>query len=65
MAVGSFMLAAGAIWYFFGHKLHWLGNLPGDIHVERPNFRFYFPLTTMVLLSILLNVAIRLLRKFF
>ncbi len=37
----------------------WLGNLPGDIRVERENFSFYFPLTTMILLSLLLNLIFR------
>ncbi len=37
----------------------WLGNLPGDIRIERENFSFYFPLTSMILLSLLLNLIFR------
>ncbi len=44
----------------------WLGNLPGDIRIERENFRLYFPLATMILISILgtilLNIVIRIFR---
>lgn len=54
----------GLLVYFFHDKLHWIGRLPGDIRVERENFRFYFPITTMILLSILVSLLIRLMRKF-
>jgi hypothetical protein len=52
------------VWYFFGNKLHFLGRLPGDIRVERDNFRFYFPFTTMILLSLLFTVVLNLIKKF-
>ena len=45
----------------------WLGNLPGDIRLEGENYRLYFPLATMLLISILgtilLNIVIRIFRK--
>jgi hypothetical protein len=45
----------------------WLGNLPGDIRIERENFNIYFPLATMILISllgtILLNIVLRIFRK--
>ena len=45
----------------------WLGNLPGDFRYEGENFRIYFPLATMLLISILgsilLNIVIRIFRK--
>jgi hypothetical protein len=49
----------GVIIYFFGDKLRWIGHLPGDINIERENFRFYFPVTTLILLNILLFIIIR------
>jgi hypothetical protein len=60
---GTLILLAGLLIYFFSDKLHWIGRLPGDIRVERGNFRFYFPLTTMILLSLVLSILIRLFRK--
>ncbi|GAB2792056.1 DUF2905 domain-containing protein [Rhabdobacter roseus] len=63
--IGALVILAGLVVYFLGDKLHWLGRLPGDIRVEKENFRFYFPLTTMLLLSLLLNLLIVLIRKFF
>lgn len=64
MLAGGVIFLAGLIWYFFGDKLNWIGRLPGDIRVERENFRFYFPITTMILFSILLTVILWLFRKF-
>jgi hypothetical protein len=40
-----------------------LGRLPGDIRVKRGDFSFYFPLTTCILLSILLSLIVYILRK--
>ena len=40
-----------------------LGRLPGDIVIDRENFRVYFPLTTMILVSVLLSALIWLLRR--
>jgi hypothetical protein len=43
--------------------LHWIGRLPGDIRVERENARFYFPITTMILFSLLLMIIVNLIRR--
>jgi hypothetical protein len=40
-----------------------LGRLPGDIVIERENFRFYFPLTTMIIVSLVLSLLVWLFRK--
>lgn len=60
---GIVILAIGIIWYFFGHKLQWIGRLPGDIRIEKEHFRFYFPITTMILISLLLSLMIHLIRR--
>ena len=60
--IGTLILGLGMIFYFWGDKFQWIGHLPGDIRIERDNFKFYFPLTTMVLFSIVLNVVIRLVK---
>jgi H+/Cl- antiporter ClcA len=62
--VGAAILLIGLAVYFLNDKLHWIGRLPGDIRVERENFRFYFPITTMILFSLLLSIIIYLLKKF-
>lgn len=64
MFIGGAVVVIGLIIYFFHDKLHWIGHLPGDIRVEKENFRFYFPVTTMILFSVLLTVIISLIRRF-
>ncbi len=41
----------------------YIGKLPGDIRIEKENFRFYFPITTLILLSIIINLLIRIFKK--
>jgi H+/Cl- antiporter ClcA len=62
---GAIIVVVGLLVYFFHDKLHWIGRLPGDIRVEKENFRFYFPITTMILLSLLLTLVINIIRKIF
>ncbi|HEU0110123.1 MAG TPA: DUF2905 domain-containing protein [Flavisolibacter sp.] len=64
IAFGVIIVIIGVIIYFFGDKLHWLGRLPGDIRIEKENSRFYFPITTMILFSLVLTVLINLIKKF-
>lgn len=58
---GLLLLVVGLLWPWLG-KLPF-GRLPGDIVVERDNFRFYFPLTTGVLVSLVLSLLLWLFRK--
>ena len=62
---GVVIVLLGVIIYFFHDKLNWIGRLPGDIRVEKENFRFYFPITTMILLSVFASLLIWLWRKIF
>lgn len=57
--VGGVVWLGGAI----GGKVPFLGRLPGDIHVERGNWSFYFPLTTSILVSIVLTLILALLSR--
>lgn len=51
------VLAGVGALLWLGPKLPWLGRLPGDLSVERSNFRFYFPMTTCIIVSLLLTLA--------
>ena len=62
---GRVIVLLGVIIYFFHDKLNWIGRLPGDIRIEKENFRFYFPITTMILLSVFASLLIWLWRKIF
>lgn len=65
IGAGVLLIIVGIIIYFFHDKLNWIGRLPGDIRIEKENFRFYFPLVTMILLSLAATFIIWLIRKFF
>jgi len=60
---GGVIILIGIVIYFFYDKLHWIGHLPGDIHIVRKNFRFYFPITTMIVFSILITIILRIIRR--
>lgn len=64
IVVGVILIVTGLLFYFFHDKLGWLGKLPGDIRYQKDNFSFFAPITTMLLLSILLSVIVHLIRKF-
>ena len=59
--LGAVLVVAGLAWPWLA-KLG-LGRLPGDIHIERDNFKFYFPLATCLLLSAVLTLILWLLRR--
>ena len=54
MIAGGVLLLVGLL-FSLGARLPWLGRLPGDLVIERENFRFYFPLATSILMSIVLS----------
>jgi len=61
IAIGVIAILAGLAWP--GLARLGLGRLPGDFHVQRGGFSFYFPLTTSILVSIVVTVIIWLLRR--
>lgn len=63
MIGGIVLIILGVLWQFGGRFLN-LGRLPGDIVIEKENFRFYFPVVTSILLSIVLSLIFFLFRLF-
>ena len=59
---GILLVILGVI-FSVGVKIPWLGQLPGDIYIRRDNASFYFPLTTCVLLSLILTLVLYLFRR--
>jgi hypothetical protein len=53
--LGVVIVIIGLIVLLFGNKLSWFGNLPGDISIKKENFRFYFPVTSMIIISVVLS----------
>lgn len=63
MVIGLLALAVGAAVYL--GLFSWFGRLPGDIRAGDGNFRFYFPITSMLLLSLVLSALLTLFRRLF
>ena len=56
---GALLILVGLVFSLAGSlpgKIPWIGRLPGDIHIQRGNWSFYFPLTTSILVSIFLTL---------
>lgn len=62
---GAVMVLAGMALLIPGSGLGNLGRLPGDIRIENPRLRFYFPIVTCILLSIFLSFMMWIFRKLF
>ncbi len=68
-AVGKMLIILGAIIILAGvllllaNKIPFIGRLPGDILVKRENFTFYFPLTTSIIISVVLSLIFWIFRK--
>lgn len=52
---GGFLILIGSI-FLLSQKITWIGKLPGDIHIQKGNFAFYFPITTCLLLSLIISL---------
>lgn len=61
IVVGVILIIIGVAWPLL-QKIG-LGRLPGDISIERDGFRFYFPITTSIIISLLLTLIFWLFRK--
>ena len=61
LVLGLVIAGVGLVW-ILAPSIPWLGRLPGDIRIERENFRFYFPLVTCLLLSLVLSLVVWLIR---
>lgn len=63
IGAGVLLIIVGLLWQVGGKFLN-LGRLPGDIVVEKENFRFYFPIVTCIVISVVLSLILGLLRFF-
>ncbi len=58
---GGLIALVGLLFLIFGRL--GLGRLPGDIFIQRENFTLYFPLATMIIISIILTLLVNFLRR--
>ena len=68
-SIGKILIIIGAVIILIGvvvlyaNKIPYIGRLPGDIYIKRDNFVFYFPLTTCILISIIIYIILKILGK--
>jgi Protein of unknown function (DUF2905) len=62
IVLGIILVLVGVV-VSLGPKIPWLGHLPGDIFIKGERVSFYFPLTTCVLLSLILSLVLYLFRR--
>jgi hypothetical protein len=55
--LGGILIVVGAV-IVLVDKFPWLGRLPGDIYIERPSFTVFFPVTTSILVSVILSLVL-------
>jgi len=58
--IGMTTVALGLILNIFSDKLGWLGRLPGDIRLGSKNVRFYFPISTLIIINLVIYLIMRL-----
>lgn len=59
---GIILVAVGVLLYFFPGLFNWFGKLPGDIRVENENSKVFFPITSMIIISIILTIIANVIR---
>jgi hypothetical protein len=65
MIIGVVIAVAGLLIWLGGRYFPWLGNLPGDLRYESDNVKVYFPLATMILVSIIGTIILNIILRFF
>jgi len=65
ITIGICILLIGLIFHFLGDRMGWFGNLYGDIKIIKSNYGFYFPITSMIIVSIIGTILINFFSKFF
>ena len=59
---GIALVLIGVLFTFSGN-IPWLGRLPGDIYIQKKGFSLYFPVTTAIIISVVLSLVLMLIRK--
>lgn len=60
--LGLLLVIVGVVFSLAG-KLPWLGHLPGDISIQRERYSFYFPITTCILISVIVSLVLYFFRR--
>ncbi len=61
--LGVILIVIGVIWLVFPSLFSWIGNLPGDINHSSGNTKIYFPVVTMIVLSVVATIVLNLFNR--
>lgn len=61
--IGVIIIIIGLLLQFTSFSFNWFGRLPGDIRIEKPGYSFYFPITSMILISVVASILLWIFRK--
>ncbi len=63
--IGFILVIIGIVFNYAGNIFSWFGNLPGDIHIKKKNVSVFFPISSLIIISVLLNLILYIIRKLF
>lgn len=63
IGIGILLVIVGIIWMLFPTAFSWIGNLPGDVKHTSGNTRVYFPVMTMILISVVATIVLNLFNR--
>ncbi|MGM8870707.1 DUF2905 domain-containing protein [Psychrobacter sp. 2Y5] len=63
ITLGIILVIIGVIWLIFPSLFSWIGNLPGDIKHSSGNTKIYFPVMTMIVISVLASILLNLFNR--
>ncbi len=63
IGIGTVFIVIGIIWLVFPSAFSWIGNMPGDIKYKSGNTRVYFPVVTMIVISIVATILLNLFNR--
>lgn len=59
---GIILIVVGIFLYFVPGLFNWFGKLPGDVRIDKENSKVFFPITSMIIISILLTIIVNVIR---
>jgi len=63
MLAGALLIVIGALLHFAPWSLNWFGKLPGDIRIETEQGKLFIPITSMLIVSVVLTVLLNIFKR--
>ena len=63
MIMGALLLVIGALLHFAPWSLNWFGKLPGDIRIETEQGKIFIPITSMLIISVVLSLLLNFFKR--